>query len=248
MRGTSKTPLALILLVCLHHSLFAQQSMFDMGSPIVSQVKSSLETLERIPLSESLTAGDILSIYKAEVTVSRCVWKGTPGMQSPEGVEPPINSWYGDSTLGSECLMHVQRHLNRFRVVEDGWKGEYNFMEPGRYWDSLAQRLYPNSPEASEISFDLDFKDMIRAFDIDLGSAGKTCEEHCRDVLHDRTEMYLEAYTQQEIDTWPAECTAARERFEKERSALLRKHGNAPFTKLLRDIDITTIIVYHSVC
>lgn len=222
--------------------------MFDMGSPTISQVESCLETLRQVPLSESSTARDILSIYKAEVIVGRCVWKGTPGMASPEGVEPPINSWYVDSTLASECLRYVQSHLTHFRVVEDGWKGENNFMEPSRYWDSLAQRLFPNSPEANEISFNLDFKDMIRTFDIDLGAAGKTCEEHCRDVLHDDAGIYLEVYTQQEIHAWPAECTATRERFEKERSALLRKYGNTPFTKVLQDIDITTIVVYHSVC
>ncbi|MEJ2247424.1 MAG: hypothetical protein P8Y80_15315 [Acidobacteriota bacterium] len=170
-------------------------------------------------------------------------------MGSPN--EPPsIRFGYSiDSVLGSKCLDHVRGNRDLFRVVFDGWKGDGNFLEPNRYWDSLAQHLYPHSAEANEISFDLDFKDMIRTFFIDPEAAGKTCEEYCKDDLKDgRLDVYLEVYTQDEIDNWPTECATNRNRFERERNALLQKYDSAPFTKVLRDIDSTTVVVLHSVC
>lgn len=50
------------------------------------------------------------------------------------------------------------------------------------------------------------------------------------------------------IDRWLPECIRNREKFEAKRTRLLERYNRAPFTRRLRDIDVSTIVVFHSVC
>jgi len=159
-----------------------------------------------------------------------------------------MNCFYIDSVRGSRCLQYVRNNIAHFRVVDDGWKGEENFMEPYKFWDSVAHQLYPNSSEANEISFDIDFKDMIRKYSIDTSAFGKTCEQYCKDVFQGDSTYYLKYYTREEISKWPQECAERRARFESEKTKLLEKYGDEPFTKVLRYIDPTMIVIYYTVC
>jgi hypothetical protein len=227
--------------------LYGQQSIFDRPFPSNAQIKTSLAVLQRISSFKRLTVKEILEVYVSEKVVGRCIWSEYSGPPSLAGSTAPINWQFVDSALGTKCLLYVQEHKDRFRVVGDGWKGEDNFVEPNRYWDSVAQHLSPNSPATNEISFDLDFKDLIRRYHIDLDAAGKTCDQYSKEIFQN-ADAYLEVYSWQEMQKWPAECAQTRDNFERERGEMLNRYGNAPFTNILRDIDTTTIVVFHSVC
>ncbi|MFA5834837.1 MAG: hypothetical protein WDA22_15280 [Bacteroidota bacterium] len=234
----------ILMLTMINNYALSQNRFFERNKTFCAKVDSCLKFLNEITSSTSLTLKYILQIYNAEKLVGGLVNNATSGIQSPEGMEPPCL----DSTLGYRCLQYVQRNITHFRMVDDGWKGENNFMEPYKFWDSVAQHIYPNSPEANEISFDIDFNDLVRKYSFTNDIAGETCEHHCRREFQRDSTHYLEYYSRDEIDKWPQECAQKRAQFESERNKLLQKYGITPFTKRLRDIDITTIVIDHTVC
>ena len=156
-------------------------------------------------------------------------------------------AYCGDSSLKAECVLYIQTYRARFRVVDDAWKGEDNFWEPNRFWIEEAKKSFPGSQEALEIEFDLDFKEFIRQFNIDEEAKGKTCQEYYDEDLKDNLDAH-EVYSKEEIARWPEECEHTRYEFTRGRLQILQKYKYAPYTKILQDIDITTIVVFHSVC
>ena len=228
----------------------AQQSVFDQQMPTTQGVRASLKTLARLELKDALSANEILQIYLAEKAIGHCVWGPSPRDSAKEWYDPTLNrqGFYADTTLEKRCVRYVQEHRVRFRVVDDMWKGERNFMEPTGFWPHLAMKLFPDSSQSHEISFDLEFNELVRRYDISESAKGKTCKEYYDGLLKENRDIYLEVYSPDEIARWPAECKKVRETFIKERSGLLDRYHNAPFTKRLRDIDPTTVVVFHSIC
>ncbi|MCX6142703.1 MAG: hypothetical protein NTZ35_05735 [Ignavibacteriales bacterium] len=216
---------------------------FDREIPASEEVRSSLEVANRLAAKNELTAIEMAQIYFAEKTVGRSVW-GPTNYRSRSDVDAVIFSQFLDTTLGNQCLRYIRMWRDRFQVVDDHWKGEENFWEPTLYWAEQAEKHFPGSMEAKEIAFDLEFKGFMSGFDIDEDAKGKTCEQYYKDNL----ENYLDNFSKEEIDTWPSSCESIRRQFIRGRSELLRKYKNAPFTKVLQDIDPTTVVETHSSC
>ena len=156
-----------------------------------------------------------------------------------------------DSSTASQCMEYVRANRTRFRIVSDGWGGEDNFWEPTDFWLTRISASFPASEERNIIAFDLDFKEFIRQYDIDEEAKGMSCESYIDGLLKEDEDgegpPYRDNYTDAEIDKWVPECVQNREKFEAGRKRILEKYGLAPFTKLLRDIDVTTIVIFHRV-
>lgn len=228
---------------------FGQQSKFDQAIPAEEIVQSSLAVATKLASMDKLTADDIRQIYFAEKIIGRCVW-GVSEKDSALGGSHHIaaHNYFTDSTVGEQCLLYIRNHRNRFKVVSDGWKGENNFWEPTRYWAEQVNKRYPNSTIAKEIEFDLEFNAFIRRFVIDEEAKGKTCEEYFKEHIEPNLDVYLDVMTKEELYQWPSDCNRVREEFTRGRLQLLEKYGNAPFTKILQDIDPTMIVVIYSIC
>lgn len=238
----------ILLLIPIFVTL-GQQSKFDVDLPTVEDVRASLQMASALISKDRLSADEIRQIYFAEKKIGRCVWgvsERDSALYGSYRIGTP--DYFSDRTVGEQCLLYIQKHRDRFKVVDDGWKGENNFWEPTRYWADQANRLYPNSMQAREIEFDLEFNEFIRRFNIVEDAKGKTCQEYHEEDIGKSLDAYLDVYTMEEINQWPAECEQVREEFIRGKSQLLQKYKNAPFTKILKDIDPTTIVVMHSVC
>jgi hypothetical protein len=252
MRLTNKIGSALvtIALVCVHTEVaVGQQSVFDRVIPSDSILRASLDIANALAVKQHLTSAEILQIYFAENIVGRFVWARS--QKDAQQFPPPyIGGRYftPDSGLVNQCVFYVGKNHSRFRPVSDAWKGEEDFTEPNRFWLKQAIALDPNSAEASNIEFDLDFKDLVRDINIDEDARGKTCQQFHDEDLKRHLDSYLDVYQKEEMDRWPAECDSARSSFIRKRDHLLRTYKFAPFTKILQDIDATTIVVFHSVC
>jgi hypothetical protein len=238
-----------IFLACLSITVvLGQQSSFDRAIPTESEVRASVQLATELATKHPLTATEILQIYSAEKIIGRVVWgvlgKDTVGFERPF-IRP--KRYFGDTTLTMQCALYVQKNLNRFRLVSDAWKGEEDFLEPNRFWFNRAIALDPNSVEATNIEFDLDFKDFIRRIDIDERAGGKTCQQYFDKLLAKNRDTDLEEFSKEQIGRWPAECDSARTNFIRSRGRLLQMYNNAPFTKILQDIDPTTVVVFHSI-
>ena len=226
-----------------------QQSMFDIEIPVEKVVRASLKTANRLTSKDGLTADEIRQIYFAEKQIGRCVWGVSERDSSLFGDQRiAAHNYYSDRKVTEQCLVYVQKNRGRFKIVGDGWKGENNFWEPTQYWAERAKKDHLNSVQALEIEFDLDFKIFIRRFYIDEEAKGKTCQQYHEEDVKNFLDAYLDVYTKEEIDQWPVECERVREEFIRGRSQLLERYRNAPFTKILQDIDPTTIVVMHSIC
>jgi len=239
----------LILLLCVATTvILSQQSIFDRAIPTESEVRASVRLATELATKHPLTATEILQIYGAEKTIGRVVW-GVFGKDTIGFERPFIRAkrYFDDTTLTMQCALYVEKNRNQFRLVSDAWKGEEDFLEPNRFWLNRAIALYPNSVETTNIEFDLDFKDFIRCIDIDERATGKTCQQYFDKLLAKKREMYLEHFSKEEIDRWPTECDSARTHFIRSRGRILQKYNNASFTKILRDIDPTTVVVFHSI-
>ncbi|MGH7456901.1 MAG: hypothetical protein ACRENG_36460, partial [bacterium] len=86
----------------------------------------------------------------------------------------------------------------------------------------------------------------IRQFSFDEEARGKTCEEYYDDP--ERREVYKEVYSEKEIEEAITSCRELRAKFQSGRAILLKKYGDLPFTKKLRDIEVTTVVLYLSTC
>jgi len=227
----------------------AQQSKFDTEIPNVKVMRASLHAATELTSKDKLTADEIRQIYFAEKQIGKCVW-GVSARDttyySPQHVA--AHNFYSDRDVTKQCLQYVQKYRNRFRVVSDGWKGDSNFMEPTQYWAKQGNSYYPSAGETREIEFDLEFNAFIRRFTIDEEAQGKTCQQYFEEHIEPNLEGYLDVMTKEELYQWPADCGRAREEFERGRATLLEKYRNAPFTKILKDIDPTMIVVIYSVC
>jgi hypothetical protein len=248
-RTHSPVVLAAILFL-LSPALAASQglSIFDRDLPAHQEVLASLELAQKLSVRPRLTATEFLNLYYAEKKIGRCVWGPSPRFKDPELRDARLIGYCRDSILSERCVNYVKANRSRFRVVDDEWKGENNFWEPTDVLLKRVKRAYPNSPEALEIEFDLEFNQFIRRFYIDPSARGKSCDQYCEELLEDAGDMYREVYSAEEISRWPSECASTRDEFEAGRKWLLDKYKNAPFTKKLQEIDVTTIVVLHSVC
>jgi len=240
---------AIFFLSLLQDISFAQQSKFDAQIPTEQEIRNSLVVARRLSVQPKLSAKEIHQIYFAEKNIGRSVWGASERISNLyDSQKIKAINYHGDISLSEQCLLYVQTNWARFRVVDDGWKGEENFIEPNRYWMDQIKKYYPNSVEAMEIEFDRDFKEFIRRFDIDEDAKGKTCDQYYSEELKKNLRVYLEVYSKEEIDNWPSECKNIRKEFQLARSQLLQKFKNAFFTKILQGIDPTTIVKFHSVC
>jgi hypothetical protein len=247
---TPNTILLVAIILCLLQSIVGAQghSIFDRDIPTQQDVQAILELAKRLNGRNQLTAKEMLQIYYAEKKIGRCVWGISPRVSNLYDGRDLGMLGYVDSTVAAQCVLYVQTNRLRFRVVDDGWKGEENFWEPNEHWFERAKRAYPNSRETLEIEFDLEFSQFIRRFDIDLRAQGKTCDQYYKDELEKNGDVYRKVYSDDDIKQWVPECAKVRYDFQASRKRLLDKYRNAPFTKKLQNIDITTIVVFHSVC
>ncbi|OGP66920.1 MAG: hypothetical protein A2W27_08820 [Deltaproteobacteria bacterium RBG_16_44_11] len=237
--------LMIIILCTMHSTLFAKSwiSQFDIERLHQNRkvLESSLQIVKKISLIKQPTAMEILHIYKAEQAISGCIW----GEPSKTITTNQSFNCAADTKVRAEIILYVRTNQSRFKVVEDGFKGEYNFFEPNRYWLDRINESFPNSPESKEIEFDLDFNEFMREFDIYKKAKGQSCEQHIKQSFK---EGWYTIYTKDFIKQWIPECEQARKDFRIGRKKLLEKFQNAPFTKKLQDIDETTIVIFHSEC
>jgi len=245
----SYTTASFLLLLLPVFTTLAQQSKFDREIPNVEVVRTSLEVAANLMSKDKLTVDQIRQVYFAEEQIGKCVWGVSARDTAYYGSQyVAAHNFYSDLNVTKQCVLYVQKYRNRFRVVNDGWKGDSNFMEPTQYWEEQATNRYPNAAEAREIGFDLEFNAFIRRFVIDEEARGTTCEQYFREHIEPNLEVYLDVMTKEELYQWPADCERVREEFTRGRSQLLEKYRNAPFTKTLQDIDPSTIVVIYSVC
>jgi len=223
-----------------------QHSPYDQPIPEPAQVSASLDLAKQLSARSTPTAKELLLLYRAEKTIGRTVWGLSPRHNRQDFPQLDLFSYCHDSTIGAQAVAYIRANQKRFRVVDDGWKGEENFWEPTDALLLRMKQLYLQTIEAMEIEFDLEFNQFIRRFWIDPDAQGKTCEQYYKEELEDNSEL-RESFTKAEIAKWPAECAKEREEFAARRSQLLKKYKNAPFTKVLSDIDTTTIVVHHRV-
>jgi hypothetical protein len=223
-----------------------QHSPYDEAIPEPAQVSASLDLAKQLSARSTLSPKEILLLYRAEKTIGRIVWGLSPRYKGQDFPQLDLFSSCHDSTIAAHAVAYIRANQNRFRVVDDGWKGEENFWEPTDALLLRMKQLHPQTIEAMEIEFDLEFNQFIRRFWIDPDAQGKTCEQYYREELEGNSEL-RESYTELEIAKWPAECAKEREQFAARRSQLLKKYKNAPFTKVLSDIDVTTIVVHHRI-
>lgn len=240
---------AFLLLLLPVSITLGQQSKFDTEIPNVEVVRTSLAVAASLMSKDKLTTDEIRQVYFAEKQIGKCVW-GVSARDTAyyNPLYVAAHNFYSDSNVTKQCLLYVQKYRNRFRVVNDGWKGDSNFMEPTLYWMEQANNSYPNASGAKEIEFDLEFNAFIRRFTIDEEAKGTTCQQYFEEHIEPNLEVYLDVMTKEELCQWPADCERAREEFARGRAALLEKYRHAPFTKILQDIDPTMIVVIYSVC
>ncbi len=243
----------LILLISTAIVLCANDSpgsnIFNMEMPDKNEVASSLKVAKESSYKKYLAAPDILRIYIAERNIGKHVL-GIP-LDLQDTLVKDIVKWgwqWKDPDLTLECVNYIRANTPRFREVSDGWKGESNFWEPNRYWLEEIIKSFPDSPERKEIEFDLDFKEFIRQFDVDVQAKGKSCEQYYAKLLKEHGDIYRELYSQVEIDGMVPNCKKNRVKFISGRKMLLEKYGTAPFTKKLRNINPTIIVVFYSIC
>jgi hypothetical protein len=224
-------------------------NVYDTVMPTKAVVRASLRTVAGEHPEPILTPKKILALYEAEKVIGKYIQEISPAIsdsalsQFLSGYKP-----IKDSSLAFQCVVYVRSHQSRFREVSDGWKGEENFWEPNDYWLTRITELFLSATERNIIAFDLDVKVFIRQFDVDVEAAGKSCEAYISGLLLEGRDGYKDVYSDDEINGWIPECIKNRETFEAGRTRLLEKYGRAPFTKRLKDIDVTTVVVYHSVC
>jgi hypothetical protein len=212
--------------------------------------KNSLAVINTILRNDSLTALDIKSIYHHEIIIGKYIGNMTYQQIVTWPNKPANYESYkrNDSTL-YECIKYVQLNKKYFRIVDDKWKGDDNYWEPNRYWIYRIQMKYSDSYEAKEIEYDLDFKEFMREYDIDMESKGLDCDTYITNITTGRSgDFYKEVYSEDEIKTWVPECKEARRKFRIGKKKILEKYQYAPFTKSLQDIDESFIVVYHSIC
>jgi hypothetical protein len=237
-----------IIFFSMQATVFAEDhSIFDLNVPGLIDIVTSLQIVKKITKTKKLTASEILQIYKAEKKISRCVWSETPDAITEQQIHMSVCSM-ADVKVLAECFLYVQTNSSRFKMVPDNFRGDENFWEPNRYWLERINKIVPHSQESKEIEFDLDFNEFIRHFDINEEEKGKSCKQHVNEELKADRDMFEDVYTEDDFKQWIPECEQARKNFEIGRRKLLKKFQNAPFTKKLKDIDKTTIVVFHHVC
>ncbi len=243
--------LILLVFIGLQSILYAQQSIYDAQIPDKMEIKSSLQLIQETSVKSELTAQEMLQVYKAEVIISKSVGAWRSGSIIPDGLDSLWWRWgrVVDSTQSMACIAHIRKNYKLYRLVDDVWKGEENFLEPNRYWSEQLQNIFPDSPEAKEVAFDLDFKDFIRQYYIDVDAKGKSCEKYYKEFIKEYGDQFKDTgYTDEEMKQWAPECEKVRESFKNCKKLLLDKYHNAPFTKILFDIDVTTIVLHLSIC
>jgi hypothetical protein len=238
----------IIIPICAGLSVFSfgpkllSQTIHDAISVDRKQAESCLRLAQSPSAQHPRSAADFLKIYGVEEAIGAFAIGIPPG--TPDTIAAKMG--YFHTELRSRCAKYVGEDLNRFQEVDDGWKGESNYWEPNRYWLDEIIRLYPDSYERKEIEWDFEYKAFIRQFSFDEEARGKTCEEYYHDP--ERRKAYQKVYSEKEIDEAIPSCRELRAKFESGRAALLKKYGNLPFTKKLRDIDVTTVILFLSTC
>lgn len=243
--------LILLVFTVLQTILYAQQSIYDAQIPAGVEIISSLQMIQETSAKNKLTGQEMLNVYRAEVIISKCVGAWSPESNIPNGLDSLWWRWrcVVDSTLSTACIAHIRKHYKLYRLVDDAWKGEENFLEPNHYWPEQIQNKFPDSPEAREVAFDLDFKDFIRQYYINEDAKGKSCEQYYKEFIKEYGDQFSDAgYTDEDMKQWAPECKKVRENFINDKKALLNKYHNAPFTKILSDIDVTTVVLHLSAC
>jgi len=238
----------IIIIICAGLGVFSfgtkllGQTIHDAIFVDRKQVESSLRLAQSLSAQQSRSAADFLKIYRAEEAIGAFIIGIPPG--TPDTLH--VKMGYFHTELKTQCVKYVRENLNRFQEVDDGWKGESNYWEPNRQWLDKIIRRYPDSYERKEIEWDFEYKAFIRQFSFDEEARGKTCEEYYQDP--ERREAYQEVYSEKEIDEANPSCRELRAKFQSGREALLKKYGNLPFTKKLRNIDVTTVVLYLGTC
>ncbi|HUI31273.1 MAG TPA: hypothetical protein VLX91_13775 [Candidatus Acidoferrales bacterium] len=227
---------------------------FDDGIPTTAVVVECLKNIKSHP-SELINCNNLVDLYKAEINIGKYTRNYFLNPDSSKGFISLYNSHFNerlhgrDSLVLIECLSHIRKNKNLYREVNDGWKGEENFWEPSQAWYQRLKQISNSCEGIQEIKFDLEFKDFIRPFDIDPDVKGKSCEQYYKELIEKYGDQYRDSgYTDEDMKKWAPECEEMRQEFRNGKKALLEKYHNAPFTKILQDIDETTIVIFISVC
>ena len=242
------------MLLCASITSQSQQSMYDNELPSKSKVIESLEKMNSKSV-EQITCNNISDYYKADVIIGKYVRSYTG--KFPFSIEEFISTYkYSfayyldgrDSSIIVKCLYYIGQNINLFREVKDGWKGEFNFWEPDRSWYLRFNKLDSSCSSLLAVKFDIDFKDFIRQYNIDIGGKGKSCEQYINELIKRNGDAYRECYTDEDMKKWAPELEKTRLEFREGKRMLLEKYKNASFTKILQDIDETTIVDSYSCC
>ena len=145
----------------------------------------------------------------------------------------------------SKCAAHVTKPF-RFREVHDGWKGEENHFEPTAFWaksrGAPKQRRFENRIRRK-------FKDLMRSFRHDDRAIGKDCATFYAGIVRAEP-TYSESYSKEEIESMAPSCAEQRNKFIRQRNALLKEYSDLPAAKKLSEIDPTEIVSekYFGLC
>jgi hypothetical protein len=234
----------LIILLTTTSIVFAQHSRFDEGIPNKIQVYKSLYDLQYLLNKDKPNVQDVYLIYSNELIVGR-YYLGIGEIDTL-----PINynyrgrrdGRYGVDSLKFYCAKYLKNNFKRFRNILSGWKDEDSFYEPNYYWLEYIKKIDSTSIEVQLISFDLEFKDLIRQYETDINreSFGLSCEEFYT--------MWAKRYKEKEkkeilMELIP-KCEEKRKEFVKQKERILKKYNYAPFTKILQNIDETEIVIF----
>lgn len=249
LQKLSSIIMLVVIIVCLLHFSFVANAeisnLADDWRPEKKDLESSLRTVMKISNITHPAAKEILQIYKAEKVIGKCVWYMTTEPITEQQMIKHFNC-SADTKVITDIVRYIRTNQARFQVVDDGFKEEYNFCEPNRYWLDRIKKTFPDSLERTEIEFDLDFNEFIRQYDIDEDAKGQSCEQYVKKSWKEGQDAYREAgYS---VEGWIPECKQVRKNFQTGRKKLLKKYQNSPFIKKLQNIDKTTIVVFHHVC
>ena len=200
-----------------------------------SDVVKALDIAKTLTEKKARTSGEIIKIYRAEEKI------GALSRSSPHREDL--------KEIVSKCAAYVSANRSRFREVHDGWKGEENHFEPTAFWAEELRGVSPEAAEIREIEFDVKFKDLMRSFRHDDRAIGKDCATFYADIVRAEP-TYSESYSKEEIASMAPSCAEQRDKFIRQRNALLKEYSDLPAAKKLSEIDPTEIVSekYFGLC
>lgn len=192
---------------------------------------------------------DILALYEAEKSMGAFIRSLSVDISDSELFRHfQSDYWRGrdvDVDLYFDCIHYMRPSKARFRIVDDGWKGEANFWEPDTYWLDMIVKTYPDSIERWKIEWDIDYKNTVREFTFNPDAKGKSCEAFYMDIIKEWPE-FKEFYSDTDISNIIKDCNEKRTKFGQRLNELSKKYEGksyiTPHIKKLREIDPKTVV------